>query len=188
MIILTGFGPYGKFKSNLSGDIAKEFSFKIQNFQLKKEIIPVSWMQSINLYKDLLINLNCKPDLVVLLGIHSSKNYHLERYGWNFNMGKDIEKKVKFGLIKVCPHLWIRTTINLLKIFSVIKDKSYFSISNYAGSYLCNYLYYWALYISNKDYPVIFIHIPSNGNIIESSKKIEIILEAILKTHLKEDL
>lgn len=188
MILLTGFQSYGKFRSNLSGEIAKEFSFRIQNFQLKKEIIPVSWQQSIDSYKDLLSKLGSKPDLVVLLGIHSRKKYHLEKFGWNFKMGEDFEKKFKIGLIKVCPHLRIKTTINLNKILSVIKDKSYFRISNYAGSYLCNYLYYWALYLSNKEYPVIFIHIPAKGNIIESTKKIEIILLAILKTHYKKDL
>jgi len=188
LIILTGFGPYGKFTSNLSGIIVKKFPFRYQNNQLKKGIIPVSWKRSIDSYKNLLLELRSNPDLVVLTGIHSNKKYHLEKFGWNFKMGEDVDKEFKIGPIKVCPHLWIKTTINLDKVYSVIKDKSYMYISNYAGSYLCNYLYYWALYLSNKEYPVIFIHIPAKGNIIESTKKIEIILLAILKTHFIKDL
>ncbi len=188
MIILTGFGPYGTYKSNLSSEIVKKFFFQNQNFQLKRGIIPVSWKHSVNSYKNLLLELGSKPDLVVLLGIHSSKKYYLEKFGWNFKMGEDIEKKFKIGTIKVCRHLWIKTTIDLDKVFSVVKDKSNFYISNYAGLYLCNYLYYWALYLSNKEYPVIFVHIPANGTLIESIKKIEIILKAIFKTHFKKDL
>ncbi len=185
MIILTGFGVFGRFKSNLSGEVVKELSF---NFPLKKEIIPVSWQRSIDSYQNLLSELKSKPDLVVLLGIHTNKKYHLERFGWNFKKGKDIDRKFKLGLIKVCPQAWIKTTIDLDKVLLVVKDKSNISISNYAGSYLCNYLYYWALYLSNKEYPVIFIHIPAKANKIECRIKIEIILKAILKTHFKEIL
>lgn len=188
MILLTGFGAYGIYLTNLSSEIVRNFKFDNERFQLAKKIIPVSWKQSIVSYKNILLNLRFKPDLVVLLGIHSSKQYRLERFGWNFKMGIDIEKKFKIGLIKIGLLPLIKTILNLNKILSVIKDKSDFCVSNYPGSYLCNYLYYWALYLSNKEYPVIFIHIPANGNLFESLRKIEIILKAILKTHFKEDL
>jgi pyrrolidone-carboxylate peptidase len=188
LIILTGYAPYGKYKSNLSSEIAEEFSFKNDNFTLKKEIIPVSWKRSIDSYKNLLLKLRSKPELVVLLGIHSSKKYHLERFGWNFKIGEDIERKFKIGFIKYWYPLRIKTTLNLNKTYSYIKDKSKISISNYAGSYLCNYLYYWALYISNREYPVIFIHIPDKGNVSECVKKVRMIIKAIIKINFKDEL
>jgi pyroglutamyl-peptidase len=183
LIILTGFGAYGKYKSNLSGEIAKEFTSRYNKFQIEKAILPVSWKQSIDLYKRMLLKIKYNPDLVILLGIHSSKKYHLENYGWNLKMGEDIEGKFKIGLIKVYSHPWIKTMINLNNLLSAIKDNSSFNISNYAGSYLCNYLYYWALFLSRKKYPVIFIHIPAIDNLTEGTKKVELVLSAILKTH-----
>ncbi len=188
MIILTGFGAYNKFTSNLSGELVNEFSFKNQHFRLKKEILPVSWKRSIASYKNLLSELKSNPDLVVLLGIHSSKNFHLERIGWNLKFGKDIDRKFKVGPIKICSPPWIKSILNLNELYSYIKDISNISLSNYAGSYLCNYIYYWALYISKKEYPVIFIHIPAKGNKSEYITKFRSILKVIIKIYFKKDL
>ena len=76
--------------------------------------------------------------------------------------------------------------LNITKIYSSLKYKIRLSISAFPGPYLCNYLYYWALYLSNQEYPVIFIHIPVNGNVDEYTKKIELILKLVIKLHLGE--
>ena len=54
MIILTGFGPYGKYTTNLSSEIVKKLQFDNEAFQIRREIIPVNWKQSIKSYKTLL--------------------------------------------------------------------------------------------------------------------------------------
>ncbi|MFX1569609.1 MAG: hypothetical protein ACFFCV_14710 [Promethearchaeota archaeon] len=187
MILLTGFGPFKGHLVNLTSEIVKDLSLGIQNVQLKKEILPVSWKRSIDLYQNLLIETNSKPDLVVLLGIHDDKKYALEKFGWNFKIGEDIEGKFKFGFIKLCSRPLIKTIINTHEVYSAVKDKSRLIISNYAGSYICNYLYYWALSISKGEYPVIFIHIPAEGNVIESIKLIKVIIMAIIKAHFKKN-
>lgn len=188
MIIITGFGPYSQFSTNLSSEIVKKVSLKCDKFSLVKKIIPVSWKGSIFLYRKLLSESVFKPELVILLGIHSSKHFHLEKFGWNFKIGNDIDNKFKFGFIKVYSPPWIKTKLNLKKIYPAIKEKTNISISSFGGLYLCNYLYYWALYLSNKEYPVIFIHVPSKGIISECIKKVEMILKAIIMIHFKEDL
>lgn len=188
MIIITGFGPYGQFSTNLSSEIAKRVSLKSEKFSLVKKIVPVSWKESIFSYRKLLYESVFKPDLVILLGIHSSKHFHLEKFGWNFKIGNDIENKFKIGFIKVYSPLWIKTMLNLKNIYLSIKEKTLISISSYGGIYLCNYLYYWALYLSNKEYPVIFVHVPEKGNISEGTKKVEMILKAIIKEHFNEIL
>jgi len=188
LILLTGFGPYKGHFENLSSEIVRELSLGTQNIQIKKEILPVSWKRSIDLYLNLLVEANYKPDLVVLLGIHTSKKYALERFGWNFKIGEDIEGRFKIGLIKVCSRPLFKTIINLNEVYSAVKDISQLYISNFAGSYLCNYLYYWALFLSKREYPVIFIHIPADDNIIESIKIIENVIKVIIKIHLKENL
>jgi len=188
LIILTGFGPYGKYTTNLSGEIVKNFFFQNKKFQIIPKVLPVSWNKSIKIYKNLLSELNSLPELVVLLGIHSCNKIHLERYAWNFKIGDDIEHRIKFGPIRKLSSLWIKTIVNLNEIYINFKDKRNLSISSFPGFYLCNYLYYWALYLSKKKYPVIFIHVPEKGNIYKITKEIEIILNTLIKTHFKEVL
>ncbi|MFX1420287.1 MAG: hypothetical protein ACFE9N_15360 [Promethearchaeota archaeon] len=187
MILLTGFSHYGHYTTNMSSEIVKNIRFVNKRFQILKGIIPVSWDQSIKGYKNLLSKLNRKLSLVILLGIHSSNEIHLEKFGWNFKIGVDVENKFRFGFIKINASPWIKTLLNLNYIYSYLEDKKLISISYFPGFYLCNYLYYWALYLSKKEYPVIFIHVPDRGNSLEITKKVEKISNTILKTHFKED-
>ena len=185
LILLTGFGAYGNFAFNLSSEIVKKFSYTYEEFSVVKKIIPVSWKRSLRTYKKGLLELASKPRLVILLGIHSSKMFHLEKIGWNFKIGGDIDYKFKFAPIKVYSPPWIKTRLKLNDIYSVVEDKRKVAISHFAGYYLCNYLYYLALYLSNKEYPVVFIHVPQKEDITESNKKIDILIKAIIKTHFK---
>jgi pyroglutamyl-peptidase len=185
LIILTGFGPFGKYRTNLSSEIVNELPYEIEGFTIIKQIIPVSWRESIYSYKDLYSNLKSNPKLVVLLGIHTKKNIHLENYGWNFRFGDDIDKKIKFGPIRAYLKPWFKTQLNLERIYSNLEDQSNISISYFPGFYLCNYLYYWALYLSKKKYPVIFIHIPYKGKESIYVQKVEMIIKSIIKTHFK---
>ncbi|MFX0145334.1 MAG: hypothetical protein ACFE9C_14815 [Candidatus Hodarchaeota archaeon] len=181
MIILTGFGPFGKYKINLSSEIVNQLPSEFSGIQVIKGIIPVSWRESILTYKQLISKLKLNPKLVILLGIHTQKKIHLEVYSWNFKVGDDKEKKFKFGPIKLYSPLWIKTIFNLHKIYADLEDMANISISNFPGFYLCNYLYYWALFISKKKYPVIFIHIPCKGNISEYVQKVEMIIKSMMK-------
>ncbi|MFX1503361.1 MAG: hypothetical protein ACFFDH_20530 [Promethearchaeota archaeon] len=183
-LILTGFGTYNNFPVNLSSEVIKGFSIENEGLSIVKEIIPVSWKRSLKIFKDIFLKLSSHPLAIILLGIHLSNKFHLEKIGWNFKMGKDIDNKYKFGPIKYsfCP--WIKTTLNIEKVYSILKNKINISISYFAGYYLCNYLYYWALYLSKKAYPVIFIHIPNKGNLIELIEKVKIIVRLISLLYL----
>ena len=57
-------------------------------------------------------------------------------------------------------------------------------ISNFPGFYLCNYIYFWALYLSKNNYPAMFIHIPSNGEKDDHTNKIKLLLRAIIELEL----
>lgn len=181
MAILTGFGRYGKYEYNLSSEIVKNFKNKIDNYLIKKVILPVTWRKSIHLYKNLLLQVKNKPNLVILLGVYSNNSLSIEKIAWNFAIGNDIENNVKFGLIRLSSKLYIKSGVNLKKLYSLIRDKINIRISYYPGLYLCNYLYYWALDLSNRRYPVIFIHIPHNGKLNEYIEKIETLIHLIIK-------
>lgn len=165
MIILTGFGPYGIYKENISSLIVQNLEIVDLDITIKKEILPVIWKLCIKSYQDLINKISRKPKIVILLGIHSNKHYHLETFGWNFAFGKDNDNLIKFGIIRYKVNLYLRTILNVRGLYSLLKERIDIKLSNFAGTYLCNYLYYWALSLSNKKYPVIFIHIPNNENL-----------------------
>lgn len=179
MILLTGFGPYDNYKENISCSIVQNFEIVDLDIDIKKEILPVSWKLSIRLYQDILNRLSRKPKIVILLGIHSNKRYHLEKLGWNIALGQDIENHIKIGIIRYNLRLWLKTTLNLRKLYSLLKKNMDIKLSYFPGTYLCNYLYYWALSLSNKKYPVIFIHIPNNENLSRGIENIRKIIRTI---------
>jgi len=184
--LLTGFGPFGKITKNLSGEIVRKIKPKINSHHIKKKILPVNWNRSIEYYKRMIAILKTRLELVILLGIHSSKNIHIEKVGWNIVFGKDIENKLKFGLIRYRFPLYIKSILDINQMYYNLKDKTNISISYFAGSYLCNYVYYWALFLSNDEYPVIFIHIPQNIELDTCLKKIEEMIEIAIRMHKKK--
>ncbi|MFX1375806.1 MAG: hypothetical protein ACFFA0_08345 [Promethearchaeota archaeon] len=175
MILLTGFGPYGKYKENISYNIVKNYEINESKMEITKVILPVSWKLGIKTYKNVLNTLPKVPNFVILLGIHSNKYYHFEYISWNFVCGKDIHNQIKFGVIKPNLNFCWKTTINVKKLYSLLKKEINIKLSYNAGTYLCNYIYYWALLLSNKKYPVLFIHIPKDEILnrgIENIRKI----------------
>lgn len=184
MIVLIGFGPFKNNETNLSSEVVQNFPSHANNFRINKEILPVSWKNAIKLYKNLLKAIKIAPKLVMLLGIHTGSNLHLEKFSWNLKYGIDNENNFKLGIIKYFFPFRIKTVLNLSKIYSSLKNKINLSISTFPGLYLCNYLYYWALFLSDQEYPVIFVHIPANGDVYEYTKIIKLILKMVIKLHL----
>ncbi|MFX1346257.1 MAG: hypothetical protein ACFFBC_09235 [Promethearchaeota archaeon] len=179
MILLTGFTRYGNYKENVSGLIVKNLVFK--NFNIKKVILPVSWNLSINSYKNILNKLEEKPKIVILLGIHSNKHYHLEKFSWNIAFGQDNGNHIKFGMIEKNLRLWLKTPLNVRKLYSFLKNSIDIRISYFAGTYLCNYIYYWALLLSCNEYPALFIHIPENEKLSRGISFINMIIRTIIQ-------
>lgn len=183
MIILTGFEPYGRFKENISGNIVSKLVLaKVQTHIIRK-ILPVSWDLSLNSYRTLLIQANSDPKLVIMLGIHTKKNYSIEKYGWNFVLGNDINNKVKAGFIKFNTPLFMKSIINIKQVYLISKQISNKSISFFPGTYVCNYIYYLALLLSKKRYPVLFIHIPYKEELNKGIEVIRGLIEAIISVH-----
>ncbi|MFX1457708.1 MAG: hypothetical protein ACFFDB_20260 [Promethearchaeota archaeon] len=182
MIILTGFGPYDKYAENMSGKIVNEMKESIFGLKLKKIILPVSWNFCIEFYRKVL-NKVINPKLVMLLGIHDSISYSLEACSWNIAFGKDITNKFRLGPIKLISKLNYKTTLNLKELCKSLYPKLKIRISYFAGYYLCNYIYYWALQLSKNKYPVVFIHIPYKVDLVEGLKTIEKIITTIISTH-----
>lgn len=162
MILITGFEKFGQYTQNLSEYIVRSFSNKILNQVLIKRILPVSWKKSIKVYQSLVRR--TKYNLVILTGIYAGKKVLIETSAWNLAFGLDNYHNFKLGFIRFIKPLRQKSIINTLELFKKLQVHDNIAISNYAGNYLCNYLYYWALYFAQKAYPVIFIHIPAKSN------------------------
>ena len=180
MIIVTGFGPYGKYKENVSRLIIQALESTNFEIKLRKEILPVSWKSSNKLYKQVLNTSISKPQLVILTGIHSSKHYSLEKIGLNFAFGKDIDNHFKFGVIEYKLNLWLKTTLDIAKIYSGVRNNIDLRLSYYAGFYLCNYVYFLALLLSKNRYPVLFIHIPHKESVNRGREIMNKIIRTII--------
>ncbi|NVM45975.1 MAG: hypothetical protein HWN79_13745 [Candidatus Lokiarchaeota archaeon] len=182
-IFLTGFEKFGKYSSNLSSDIVRNFDDKLHRYSIEKIILPVSWKRSIDLYLEFCKSNELKPSLVILLGIYSKKRISLEKVSLNWVSGKDMDGKYKFGFINKNKSLKLKTILNIKEIYKALKSNIRLAVSYFPGFYLCNFMYFWALDISKNEYPVLFIHIPKNGKLEEYSSKIKKIIVEILKTH-----
>jgi len=164
LIILTGFSIFGKYHVNLSGEIVKFFPNNINKYIIKKEILKVSWNSALKSYKKILSSISHNPKLVILTGIHQKNSIKLEKFGINWAFGRDIYSKFKCGLIKFRAPSHLKTILNLEDIQKNVKENVRLKISKNAGFYLCNFIYFWALYYANSEYPVLFIHFPNFGN------------------------
>jgi len=184
MILLVGFERFGKISQNNSEIIVRKFPNTINHLSIQKKILPVIWKKSIELYTKILSSLGSFPDFVLLLGIHSGKKVFIERFGWNLAYGIDNNYRFKFGFIKFGKPIRIVTSINLKNLYRLNKKKKIFSISSYPGFYLCNFIYYWALFLAKKKYPVLFVHIPQSGNLDEQLMLIKEIIKVIFEWRL----
>ncbi|MCP4760570.1 MAG: hypothetical protein GY870_02240 [archaeon] len=182
MIIITGFGPFGKNLINLSGEIVKNFPYEINGTNIKKKILPVSWRCN-EIYGNLLSSLDSQPKLVVLMGVYSNNAIiRMEQYSWNWAIGRDIENRIKFGLVKFKDPIYLQTIINLQKVLKLTQNDVEIRISNNAGFYLCNYSYFYALKMAKREYPVLFLHIPNLGKLEKYIKGVKQIINAVLST------
>jgi pyrrolidone-carboxylate peptidase len=181
LILLTGFGPFSNFSVNLSEILCRKVKQEelINSKKIKIKILPVSWERSLKLYKNILTSIKSNLSTVIQLGIHEKHHISLERFALNFSWGIDIDNRVRISPIKLGFPILQETIFPLNKLFSYVKEETNIRISYFPGSYLCNYLYFWGITLSNKEYPVIFIHLPANGDIDEYYNKLILIIKSI---------
>ncbi len=180
MIVLTGFEKFGEYPLNISEQIVRNFPESFGGFLFTKKVLPVSWKRSIIDYKRILYKLKSDPSLIILTGVYLGKKILIERFGWNLAFGLDNENKFRIGIVKFKEYMRLKSVLNVEKIISNMKSIKNISLSSYAGLFLCNYIYFWALYLAKGNYPVIFIHLPIKGNINTIKKQFHSIVEIIL--------
>jgi pyroglutamyl-peptidase len=161
-ILVTGFEPFDGDSINPSSTLLDWLKSKNQNFDLRTELLPVSFT---NAYPKLLnAILEFNPTHVVLTGLAKNRTeLTLERIAINWVDARIADNDgliIKSQKIKEGRPDGLFTTLPLEKMLeSARKSNCPTKISTSAGEYVCNHLIY--LYLSNhKKVPGTFIHIP----------------------------
>ncbi|MBB6063033.1 pyroglutamyl-peptidase [Thermosipho japonicus] len=165
-ILITGFEPFGGEKINPSFEAVKKLPNNIDNAQIIKTSIPTVFRKSIEVLEQLIVKE--QPDIVICVG-QAAGRYEItvERVAINIddanipdNEGNNPKDKVIFedGENAYFSNLPIKKMVEEIKNCNIPA-----SISNSAGTFVCNHLMYGLLYLINKKYKNMkggFIHVP----------------------------
>jgi len=162
-LLITAFGPFQEFTKNPSELVLKEWIDKgvVQqnpNFDITFEIIPVSY-SSVDEFQE--IWKNTHYDLIIHLGVASNETkMRLEVVAKNLKSGKDIDG-VEPKSIPITQGAQDAKTQIQFPILNQLCEKypSKIRISDDAGTYLCNYVYYQSMTRAKRGTNVLFIHI-----------------------------
>jgi pyroglutamyl-peptidase len=165
-ILVTGFEPFAGETKNPSLEAIHQLPDKIENTKIVKASIPTVFRKSIETLKECLEKE--KPDVVISVGQAGGRSeITIERVAINVDDASipDNEGNLpKDQVIFEDGENAYFSNLPIKKIVETIKEcKIPASISNSAGTYVCNHLMYSLLYFINKKYKNVrggFIHVP----------------------------
>lgn len=191
--LLTGFDAFGTNKVNPTELVVASFpdslitkpsgpSSRVKEIHIEKLILPTAGIKGWKALKSALddtVKRSHYPIYIVMTGLAQKREWlNLERFAINIkdyglpdNSGhQPLDKPIN----KNAPDL-LRTNIDLAALNSAIKKAGYPSvISNHAGTFICNELYFQALNYAlsqPKIKSVIFVHLPSEKQFAQSAAK-----------------
>ena len=186
-VLITGFAPFGGEKINPSFEAVKMLPDKIDGADIIKKELPVVFMKSINILEKYIEEYN--PDIIICVGQAGGRTgMSVERIGINVddaripdnNNFQPIDEKIfKDGANAYFANIPIKTIVQEMR-----KNGVPSSVSNSAGTYVCNHLMYGLLYLINKNYPNKtggFIHVPYIPKQVVDKSKPSLSLDLISK-------
>ncbi|MFN7181951.1 MAG: pyroglutamyl-peptidase I [Planctomycetota bacterium] len=164
-VLLTGFEPFGNFVKNSSYESIKTLhDKKINNAKIVVKSLPVSYNSAGKLLEHYI--LESRPQIVISFGM-GTKFIQFEWIALNINYStrKDNDGTIikKEETIKEDGPLAYKSRLPFRKIADTLKKHDIpFVQSFFAGTYLCNNIFYHLLYYAQK-YQILlagFIHLP----------------------------
>lgn len=165
-ILVTGFDPFGNETVNPSFEAVKRIKIHDEETELIIKEIPTVFKKSLKILESIIEEY--KPDVVICTGqAGGSYKIAIERIGINVadaripdNDGdQPIDEKIcDDGENAYFSNLPIKAVVKELR-----KNNIPATVSNTAGTYVCNNLLYGVLYLINKKYPNMrggFVHVP----------------------------
>ena len=164
-ILITGFEPFGGSDTNITQEIISQLPAQVGNKEILTTCLPVSFQRAPIILQELIAQY--QPDLILLLGqCLDGENIRLERFAMNM---MDSQKADNDGYClseeQIYPDapLAYRTPIDIKTITHRLQEERHpIVVSNSAGLYVCNRVYYEALHLQQN---ALFVHIPKNFDI-----------------------
>ena len=165
MVLVTGFEPFGEYSENSSWAVAQKVaSCAIKGAEVVAERLPVSFARAGTVLRSA-IELHT-PDLVIMLGQSGTTDrVKLERVALNMmdsaNGDNDGTKPDEEPIYKGEDNA-LFTSLPIKQLRSAIEAQGIaVKISNSAGLYVCNRIYYEALRMcKERAMQAIFVHLP----------------------------
>ena len=169
-VLLTGFGPFGKVIENPSGRIVEQIAREgLPGHELVTAVLPVSFAQLEQRIAELLREGNF--DVALLLGVARKDGViRLEQCGRNLDRARIPDcDGVQPQDVPVCadgPELHL-SSVPLEPLTKILEGAGVpVRISDDAGGYVCNHLYYSALHAAEEaQLPTrcLFVHVPPDA-------------------------
>ena len=184
-ILITAFEPFGGAETNITQSILSLLPDSIADWAIEKVCLPVSFKRAPIVLREAIVTYS--PDLVIMLGqCPAGDNIRLERFAINMMDSKNADKD---GYIPneetIYAHqpLALQTPLPIKELVNFCAGNVLpIQMSNSAGLYVCNRVYYEALYAKQK---AVFIHVPQNMVATDVVKVVDIILDKL--THYIPD-
>lgn len=179
-ILLTAFEPFGGAETNITQSILSLFPDSFADWAIEKVCLPVSFKRAPIVLREAIATYS--PDLVIMLGqCPAGENIRLERFAINM---MDSSKADNDGYIPneetiyANQPLALQTPLPIRELERFCTDSIQpVQVSNSAGLYVCNRVYYEALYLHQQ---AIFMHVPKNMDLTLAQQTIAQIMKNLL--------
>ncbi|NFG23102.1 pyroglutamyl-peptidase I [Clostridium botulinum] len=165
-VLITGFDPFGGESINPALEAVKKLPNTISNAEIIKLEIPTVFKKSLEkIEANILAH---KPDIIISIGQAGGRfGITPERVAINIDDARieDNEKNqpIDLKVFEDGENAYF-TTLPIKAMVKEIQESGIpSSVSNSAGTFVCNHVMYGVLYMINKKYPNIkggFIHVP----------------------------
>lgn len=165
-VLVTGFDPFGGETVNPAYDAVKLILNEINGYEIIKLEIPTVFKKSVDVIEQAI--LKYQPEIVLLVGQAGGRaEIAVERVGINIDDAriKDNESNqpIDETIYSDGENAYF-STLPIKVIVDELKRKSIPAVvSNSAGTYVCNHVFYGLMYLIEKKYPNIrggFVHVP----------------------------
>ena len=179
-LLLTAFEPFGGAETNITQSILSLLPDSIADWAIEKVCLPVSFKRAPIVLREAIATYS--PDLVILLGqCPAGENIRLERFAINM---MDSTKGDNDGYIPSEETIYadqplaLQTSLPIKELERFCTDSvQSVQVSNSAGLYVCNRVYYEALYLHQQ---AIFMHVPKNMDLTLAQQTIAQIMKNLL--------
>lgn len=165
-ILITGFDPFGGESINPALEAVKKLPDNILGAEIVKLEIPTVFKKSLEKIEENIIK--HKPDVVISIG-QAGGRFEItpERVAINIDDARipdnESQQPIDIPIFEDGENAYFTTLPIKAMIEEMKKGEIPCSVSNTAGTFVCNHVMYGILYMINKKYPNIkggFIHVP----------------------------